>query len=189
VPRSPTPEDVDWAEGVRQQTTVVVHRLRMHDGSTDWPFEKVFDARFLKGASRVRLVDPYLASPHQIRNLRDFLLHVAEAAHPRELEVVTGFAPTERAEHQKRVLEDAAKDLFKNYGVTLTVRRETGLHDRFLMLDHGVLFKLGRGLDIYKPAVGLAEHRAASRRVRETEVDVFCLPGHVLASGKEGAKS
>ncbi len=78
-------------------------------------------------------------------------------------------------------MEQAAKDLFKNYGVALTVRRETGLHDRFFMLDHGVLFKLGRGLDIFKPAFGLAEHRPANRRVRETDVDVFCRPGHPLA--------
>ena len=48
------------------------------------------------------------------------------------------------------------------------------------MLDHGVLFKLGRGLDVYKPATGLAAHRSASRRVRATEIDVFALPDHPL---------
>jgi hypothetical protein len=37
--------------------------------------------------------------------------------------------------------------------VTLTLRRETGLHDRYLMLDHGVLFKLGRGLNLDAPRI------------------------------------
>lgn len=171
----------DWAGQVQQQATIVVNRLRVREGTTGWPFEKVFAPHLLKGTTKIRLVDPYLANPHQIRNLNEFLLHVAESAHPREIEVVTGFAPIERVEHQERSLENAAKDLFKNYGVVLTLRRETKLHDRFVMADHGVLFKLGRGLDIYKPAVGLAEHRSSNRRARETEIDVFCRPGHPLA--------
>lgn len=174
----------DWAEQVQQLATVGAQRIHLQDGATGWPFEKVFPKQFLEGAMRVRLVDPYLASPHQIRNLGEFLLHVAESAHPRELEVVTSFAPIEQVERQDRAFDHAAKDLFKNYGVTLTLRRETGLHDRFLMLDNGVLFKLGRGLDIYKPAVGLAEHRSANRRVRQTGIDVFCRPGHALAAVK-----
>lgn len=178
--------DGDWAEAVQHEATVSVERLRLRDGSSGWPFEKVFPPRFLKGAVRVRLVDPYLSKPHQIRNLNDFLLHLAESTHPKEIEVVTGFTADEFAARQDRAFDEAAKDLFKNYGVTATLRRETGLHDRYLMLDHGVLFKLGRGLDIYKPAVGLAEHRAANRRVRETDVDVFCRPGHALSGAIEG---
>lgn len=172
--------DGDWAERVQQEAILTVDRLRLRDGASDWPLEKVFPPNCLKGALKVRLVDPHLDKPHQIRNLNEFLLHVAEIAHPKEVEVVTGFADGDFAARQDWALEQATKDLFKNYGVALTVRRETGLHDRFLMLDHGVLFKLGRGLDIFKPAIGLAEHRPAHRRVRETEVDVFCRPGHSL---------
>lgn len=180
--------DGDWYDQVQQESTVVVHRMRLREGSTGWPFEKVFEARYLKGALRVQLVDPHLASPHQIRNLNDLLLHIAESAHPKEIEVVTGFSAIERVEFQDRAFERAAKDLFSNYGVTLTLRRKTGLHDRYLFLDHGVMFKLGRGLDIYKPALALAEHRSANRKVRETEIDVFCLPAHpLLVSAESGA--
>lgn len=177
----------DWADEVRQQATVVVHRLRLRDGTTGWPLEKLFAPRLLSGSTKVRLVDPYLANPHQIRNLNEFLLHVAETAHPKEIEVVTSYAPVERAEHQDRAVDNAAKDLFKNYGVTLTLSRENSLHDRYVMLNHGVLFKLGRGLDIYKPAVGLAEHRATNRKARETEIDVFCRPGHTLDVAENGS--
>ena len=46
-----------------------------------------------------------------------------------------------------------------------------------------------RGLDIFKPAVGLAEHRPGNRRVRETDVDVFCRPGHALAIRTEGSST
>lgn len=176
--------DGDWAEQVQQQAAVMVDRLRLHDGSTGWPFDKIFAPCYLKGAVKLRLVDPYLHLPHQVRNLNAFLLHVAETAHPKQIEIVTGHAPIESASHQERVIENAARDLFTNYGVTLTLRRATGLHDRFVMLDHGVLFTLGRGLDIYKPATGLAVHRMANRKVRETSVDVFCRPGHPLLSAR-----
>jgi hypothetical protein len=79
-------------------------------------------------------------------------------------------------------MDEVSKDLFTLFGVALSLRREDGLHDRYLRLSHGVLFKLGRGLDMYKPATGLAAHRPASRRVRATEIDVFVQPGHALAS-------
>lgn len=180
---APLEDDGDWADQVQHQATVIVHRLRLRDGSTGWPYEKIFVPRFLKGAVKVRLVDPYLANHHQIRNLNEFLLHLAETAHPKEIEVLTAFAPIELATHQDRAIDSTASDLFKTYGMALSLRRDTGLHDRFLMLDHGVLFKLGRGLDIYKPTTALARHRPDLRRVRETDIDVCCRPGHALASG------
>lgn len=72
----------DWAEAVQQNATVVLGRLRMREDSTGWAFENVFDPRFLEGAVRVRLVDPHLDRPHQFRNLKEFLFHLAKAAQP-----------------------------------------------------------------------------------------------------------
>ncbi len=182
-PQSATQDEADWVSQTQQNATVVIDRIRLQDGSTGWPYSKVFDSRLLKGAVRMTLIDPYLASHHQIRNLNEFLLHVAEAACPKAIDIVTRFEPLDTVGHQDRAIDNTAKDLFQNFGVALTVRREANLHDRYLVLDHGVLFKLGRGLDIYKPATGLAAHRSASRRVRETEVDVFAVPGHPLIAG------
>lgn len=67
--------------------------------------------------------------------------------------------------------------------------RHHALHDRHLRLNHGVLFKLGRGLDVYKPAAGLAIHRPTIRRVRASEIDVFVIPGHTLATQPETANT
>lgn len=172
------PEGEDWVSQTQQRATIVVDRIRLSDGATGWPYSKVFDARLMKGAVRMTLIDPYLASHHQIRNLNEFLLHVAEVARPKAIDIVTRFEPVDAVGHQDRAIDNTASDLFRNFGVALTLRREANLHDRYLVLDNGVLFKLGRGLDVYKPATGLAAHRPASRRVRETEVDVFAVPGH-----------
>lgn len=178
-----TSSDDDWVSQTQQQATIVIDRIRLQDGTTGWPYSKLFDPRLLKGAVRMTLIDPYLASHHQIRNLNEFLLHVAEAARPKTIDIVTRFEPLDTAVHQDRAIDNTATDLFRSFGVALTLRRETNLHDRYLVLDNGVLFKLGRGLDIYKPATGLAAHRPASRRVRETEVDVFAVPGHPAVQG------
>ena len=96
------------------------------------------------------------------------------------MEVLTKFADVDATAKQDRVVDNLAKELFRDYGVTLSMRRDTEVHDRFLVMDHGVLFKLGRGLDFYKPATGLARHRPDLREVRKSEVDVFCVQGHAL---------
>jgi signal recognition particle receptor subunit beta/translation initiation factor 2 alpha subunit (eIF-2alpha) len=185
TPTSPQAEIVDaeeetWVTRVRRNATVAIRRIRLHEGTTGWGYDKLFEPRMLKGTVRLTLIDPYLAQHHQIRNLNEFLLHVAEVTRPKEIEIITGFAPSELAAHQDRAIDNTAKDLFQNFGVVLTLQRDVILHDRYLILDHGVLFKLGRGLDMYKPATGLAAHRPANRRVRDTEIDIFANPGHPL---------
>lgn len=171
---------LDWVKQIQQTATVAIQRIRLQEGSTGWPYSKIFRDTILKGADRMVLIDPYLGSHHQIRNLHEFLSHVSEFARPKTIHIMTRYESTEVAEHQDHVINGIAIELFQNYGISLTLCRETNLHDRYLVLDHGALFKLGRGLDIYKPATGLAAHRPASRRVRETEIDIFALPRHPL---------
>lgn len=170
----------DWAEQVQTAAQVTLERIRLGNGEKSWPYDRVFPARYLKGAVRIRLIDGYLADPHQLRNLGEFLLHLAESARPKEVEVLTKFADVDATAKQDRVVDNLAKELFRDYGVTLSLRRDPDVHDRFLVMDHGVLFKLGRGLDFYKPATGLARHRPDLREVRKSEVDVFCVQGHAL---------
>ncbi|MEI2642176.1 MAG: MIT C-terminal domain-containing protein [Candidatus Nanopelagicales bacterium] len=187
VATSTTDDNTDWADAVQAAATVCVDRLQLREGSTGWSYEKLFAPRLLQGALQLSLIDPYLSGVHQLRNLQEFLMHVAEAAKPKAIEIITSHLDQEAVAQQNRVLNVVTKDLFQQFGVVLTLRREAGLHDRYLRLNHGVLFKLGRGLDVYKPAIGLALHRPAIRRVRATEIDVFVQPGHVLASQQGSA--
>ncbi len=185
---APTPlndiDGADWADEVQSHAIVCVDRLQLREGSTGWSYEKLFAPLFLQGALQLSLIDPYLSGAHQLRNLKEFLVHVAETAKPKAIEIITSYPDSDAVAQQSRVLDDVTKDLFQQFGVALTLRRQEGLHDRCLRLNHGVLFKLGRGLDVYKPATGLAAHRPASRRVRATEIDVFVQPGHALAAQK-----
>lgn len=179
--------EVNWADKVQGTATVCVKRLQLREGATGWAYDKLFPPAFLQGALHVSLVDPHLSNANQLRNLKEFLLHLAKTAKPKTVEIITSCADDEATRRQNREMDSVTTDLFQEFGVALTLRREKGLHDRFLRLNHGVLFKLGRGLDVYKPALGLAAHHPASRRVRAAEIDVFVQPGHALASTQEAA--
>ena len=179
----------DWADAVQAAATVCIARLQLRENSAGWPFEKIFASQFLKGARQLSLVEPHLSKPHQLRNLQEFLMHVADVAKPKVIEVITLPVDKDTEAVQERLLDTLTKDFFQEFGVVLTLRREAGLHDRHLRLNHGVLFKLGRGLDVYKPAAGLAIHRPTIRRVRASEIDVFVIPGHTLATQPETANT
>lgn len=170
----------DWAENVLTEAQVTLERIRMRNGDKGWDISRVFPSRYIQGAARIRLIDGFLLDPHQLRNLGELLLHLAEHARPKEVEVLTKFSAPEATERQDLKVNELAIELFRDYGVLLTLRRQSEDHSRALVLDHGVFFRLDRGLDFFKPALGLARHRANLREVRKTEIDVFCTPGHRL---------
>lgn len=162
-----------WFDDIMERATVCVERMRLMEGQSGWPVEKIFRADLLSGCSKIVLIDPYLSMHHQMRNLKEFLLAAAEAARPKEIQVITSGAWNEGNGANIRSLNEAGEDLFRNYGISLSISVDYTIHDRYVICDHGVLYKLGRGLDIYKPATGLASHRSGSRRVRGTDIDVF----------------
>jgi hypothetical protein len=167
----------EWFERIQSDATETLKRLTLKDGDTDWPFERIFDKRLVAGCAKVALIDPYLVLPHQVRNLKEFVLVIAESAKPKELLVVTSSTWNEGTGANVRIMDEVGQDLFRSYGTSLSITVDPTIHDRYVVFDHGLLFKLGRGLDIYKPATGLASHRQASRKVRRTDIDVFAVKG------------
>jgi predicted GTPase len=162
-----------WYEEIQKKATNMLSRVQLADGDVGWPFEKIFKKDILSGSLRVALIDPYLAGHHQIRNLKEFLLIVAEAIKPKEILVITSGTWNEGSVTNNHVMDEVGSELFRNFGTILTIKIELTIHDRYVVFDNGLLIKLGRGLDIYKPAIGLASHRPASRRVRRTDIDIF----------------
>ena len=164
-----------WIDQVQQEAKTTVQRFSLREGDTGWTFNRMFPATLISGCTRLALIDPYLAKPHQVRNLSEFLLVVAETAKPKEILVITSNTWAEGNGTNVRVMVQFSEDLFRNFGISLSIDIDADIHDRYVVCDHGVLFKLGRGLDVYKPATGLAFHRPGSRRVRRTDVDIFAV--------------
>lgn len=165
----------EWIEKIKLAATTSVERFILRNGDTGWSFNRIFPAHLLTGCLRIALIDPYLAKHHQLRNLKEFLLVIAEVAKPKEILVFTSGTWINGNSTTSSMVRQVCEDLFRNFGTNLTVEVDLSVHDRYVVCDHGILFKMGRGLDIYKPATGLASYRPGNRRVRQTEIDVFAV--------------
>ncbi|MBZ4194787.1 MAG: hypothetical protein LAE24_10850, partial [Candidatus Contendobacter sp.] len=165
----------EWIEQIRLAATTTVKRFSLRNSDSGWSFNRIFPASLLTGCMCIALIDPYLSKPHQFRNLKEFLLLAADVAKPKQILIVTSGTWTEGNSANTNIVKQIGEDLFRNFGTNLSVEVDPAIHDRYIVCDHGVLFKLGRGLDIYKPATGLASHRQGNRRVRQTEIDVFAV--------------
>ena len=179
VPIDSGPElvgETEWAQSAKQSATQLVARFDLQDGDNKWPWRKVFESRFIEGSERALLLEPYLSKPHQIRNLREFILSVAEATTLKHLHISTGAEYQDSPGDDSR-LRELARHLMEDKNIDLNWDRDKANHDRFVIFDTGAVFKLGRGLDIYKPSTGLAKSDPALRKVRKCEIDVFGPPG------------
>lgn len=168
-------EGPSWVRPVKEAATQLAARYTLVDGETKWPWTRIFESRFLHGAERVLLVDPYLDKHHQFRNLRELISRLATDMKLREVHIITGPEVSDSPTDDSG-LREFARDLMKSMEINLTWDRDRADHDRFVIFDSGAMFKCGRGLDIYKSVTGLAKNDSSLRRVRKCEIDVFGPP-------------
>lgn len=140
---------------------------------------------YLRGASDITIVDPYIRLPHQGRNLVDLLALLAASKDPADEITVTLVTKEVRGEYEQQhllMLKDI-QDSAATAGIQFTVTWDETIHDRSIRTDHGWKLLLGRGLDIFQKGSGspydLGSRRQEFRQVfafgityiRETEVE------------------
>jgi hypothetical protein len=168
-----TEPTVEFLEQLVPSATELVCRFELINGKSGWSYTKIFTRELLAGSASGLLVEPYLLKSHQMKNLVDFITTIQRVTNLKTLWLVTGQVTEEKAAGTDTRLNDLAKDLFQQAGIILNWRRETGIHDRYATFNNGVLFKMGRGLDIFQAAGGLALNNQELRRVRGCGIDVF----------------
>ncbi|MGZ0713105.1 BREX system Lon protease-like protein BrxL (plasmid) [Coraliomargarita sp. W4R53] len=111
---------------------------------------------YLRGAKFLKLSDPYIRKPHQIRNLEDFVALLAVEKAPEDevsLHVRTmarddipGGAE-QQGDQLKKLMEAAA-----TIGVVMSfdIAAHGDFHDRVIVSDNGWRVTLGKGLDIFQ---------------------------------------
>jgi Phospholipase D-like domain at C-terminus of MIT len=161
------------AGSIVERATQCIERHILRNQAKGWPFTRIFPAKYLSGASEGWLIDPYLARGHQRRNLDEFVLAVLEGAKLKTLHIITREVSRAGADADKRYFDELDRDTFAKAGMRIDYTIDSEVHDRSFILDNGFVFKLGRGLDIFKPAAGLASRDPTLRPVRQTEIDVF----------------
>ena len=129
---------------------------------------------YLRGATRITIVDPYIRLPHQGRNLVDLLALLAAAkdvADEINVTLVTK-AETGQYEHAHLLMLKDIQDSAAAAGINFSVTWDETIHDRSIRADNGWTILLGRGLDIFQKGSG-SQFDLAARRQEFRQIVAF----------------
>lgn len=146
----------------------------LRDNQTGVSFQSLF-APYLKGATEITLVDPYIRLPYQMRNLLEFCLMLAQNKHfddEIKLKVVTWNEPENMLEESQKSLEEIASSVFDS-GIILNYEFNPNFHDRTIVANNGWKIILGRGLDIFQKVEGrlnIADIYQEKRQCKDCEI-------------------
>lgn len=131
-------------------------------------------APYLRGASDITVVDPYIRLPHQGRNLVDLLALLAASKDPADEITVTLVTKEVRGEYEQQhlLMFKDIQDSAATSGIQFTVTWDETIHDRSIRTDHGWKLLLGRGLDIFQKGSG-GPYDLGSRRQEFRQVFAF----------------
>ncbi len=109
---------------------------------------------YLRGSSRITIVDPYIRVFHQARNLMELVEAIARDKDPADEVTIalTTSESTDGPEKQQAQFEFLLKvqQAAAVAGIKLDVALSDAIHDRSIKTDTGWRILLGRGLDIFQ---------------------------------------
>ena len=129
---------------------------------------------YMREATEITIVDPYVRLPHQGRNLVDLLALLASVKDPADEIAVKLVTKEDRGEfHQQYLL--MLKDIQEgaaSVGIKFKVEWDETIHDRSISTDSGWKVLLGRGLDIFQKGSG-SQFDIGARRQEFRQVVAF----------------
>lgn len=156
--------DINW-NAIREGAKHLYRRIDLHPGEGNWGWGRIFEERFVRGSTSALLIDPYLDKKHQRRNLGEVIQWLKKNGSLTRIHVITGQREDgEVAEGDQQLRELAAQ--LNVLGINLTWERDPTQHDRFLVLSNGVMFEMGKGLDIYAMTRNLSETNPSLRKIK-----------------------
>lgn len=129
---------------------------------------------YLRGATDIRIVDPYIRLPHQGRNLVDLLALVASVKDPADEIAIKLVTKEDKGDFQQQhllMLKDI-QDGAASVGIKFNVEWDETIHDRSITADNGWKILLGRGLDIFQKGTG-SQFDMGARRQEFRQVVAF----------------
>lgn len=127
--------------------------ITIRDNQTGISYNLLFGA-YLKGATSIKLIDPYVRHPYQFKNLMEFCIMLVKNKDEEEVVnlTVTTWNSQEYMQTSENNFEEIVEEL-QEVGVNLSYEFED-VHDRSIETDNGWKIILGRGLDIFEPREG-----------------------------------
>ena len=117
------------------------------EGQRGISFEKLF-LPYLKGATEIKVFDPYVRLQYQVFNLMSFCEVLEPQGGPVKLSLVTA-TDQYHEDEITTILTDLKKGLSRD-DIEFDFSFDPNLHDRWIETDTGWRIILGRGLDIFQ---------------------------------------
>ena len=129
----------------------------IRDNQSGISYDNLFGA-YLMDATKIKIIDPYIRLPYQLRNFMEFVRLVSEKKDPLQ-EVELHLVTTNSEDYIEGVKEkfDQMTYSLESMGINFTYEFDEYIHDRSIEMDNGWKIVLGRGLDIYQKTGGYAD--------------------------------
>jgi ATP-dependent Lon protease len=145
----------------------------IRDNQTGISYKNLF-GEYLSGATEIRIIDPFVRLPYQLRNFMEFCQLVASIK-PVDQEVKIHLITNNNEDYVENA-RDAFRDMsdsLEPLGIFFNFEFDDTIHDRSIELDNGWKIVLGRGLDIWQKTSGwydIAEYYQEKRLCKACEV-------------------
>lgn len=167
-------QDQTQTTETKKEVSLKPGQVIIRDNQEGISYESLF-AAYLKGAKKIKLVDPYIRMPHQMKHLLEFCIMLANNKNTDEeieLNVTTWNESDEMLKLSSENLNEIAESVF-DMGIKMSFEFNPNQHDRFILADNGWKIVLGRGLDIFLKPEGkfnVADLYQEKRKCRATEI-------------------
>jgi ATP-dependent Lon protease len=148
----------------------------IRDNQTGISFKSLF-GDYLIGATDIKLIDPYIRLPYQLRNFMEFAKLIAEKKDP-EVEVKLHLVTSNNLDYIEGAREafEQMTLSFESIGIIFSYEFDENIHDRSILLDNGWKILLGRGLDLWQKTGGwydVNEYIQEKRLCKACEVTII----------------
>ena len=129
----------------------------IRDNQSGISYDNLFGS-YLLDATKIKIIDPYIRLPYQLRNFMEFVRLVSEKKEPlQEIELHLVTANSEDYIEGVKEKFDQMTYSLESMGINFTYEFDEYIHDRSIKMDNGWKIVLGRGLDIYQKTGGYAD--------------------------------
>lgn len=174
-----TPSENEAIESIRPDEKgmkLIPCQKQIRDNQTGISYDNLFGP-YLIGATDIRITDPYIRMPYQIRNLMEFARLVAEKK-DRDTEVklhLVTFNDENYMEEARNAFSEIS-DSLEPQGIFFSYEFNPLIHDRTIELNNGWKILLGRGLDIFQKTNGrydISEYYQENRFCKDCQVTIL----------------
>ena len=152
VKPEPTQDDETIVDPLSTKRKPVSTVIDIKEGQKGISFAKLF-LPYLEGTKGIKVIDPYLRFPYQIRNFFNFCECAAPLHGKMKIHLITGSDSNEEEVSLSGEYQEIKKNLEQDR-IAFTYDFDRNQHDRSIQTDTGWRITLGRGLDIFKKPEG-----------------------------------